>query len=135
MGWDVSKAINALHDNAETQSTGYCARYTADAIEAGGLNLVRPVSAKDFGAALKAVGFVELPVTEYRLGFRAGDVAIIQPYSDGHPDGHMAMFDGKDWYSDFKQRSISCPADPYPGPGYRRAAPPFKVYRRGGTAG
>jgi hypothetical protein len=35
-----------------------------------------------------------------------GDVAIIQPYKGGNGIGHMTMFEGKTWYSDFKQRDM-----------------------------
>jgi hypothetical protein len=128
MGWNITKAVQALRDNAEDSSTGHCAKYTADAIEAGGATLIRTVSAKDFGPALKAAAFLEVPVSP--LGFKPGDVAVIQPYAGGSPHGHMAMFDGTAWYSDFKQNSMMCPPDPYPGLGYRKASPPYTVYRR-----
>jgi len=54
---------------------------------------------------------------------RAGDVGIVQPIK-GHPHGHMAMFDGKHWISDFVQLHGL-----YPGPGYRTAKPPYAIYR------
>ena len=74
-------------------------------------------------ASLLAVGFVALPAAE---GFYAGaDVAVIQPIT-GHPHGHMAMFNGTFWLSDFKQLHGL-----YPGPGYRCQKPPFTVYRHG----
>jgi hypothetical protein len=43
----ASKAIKAVHDKAETASTGKGAHYTADAIEAGGAKLVRALPARD----------------------------------------------------------------------------------------
>ena len=33
-----------------------------------------------------------------------GDVVVIDP-NDKHPYGHIAMFDGLNWYSDYKQRT------------------------------
>lgn len=44
-----------------------------------------------------------------------GDVVVIQPCDDGNPAGHMAIYDGTTWYSDFRQR------DMWGGPGYRSA--------------
>jgi len=44
----------------------------------------------------------------------------------GHPSGHMAMFDGDLWVSDFEQLHGL-----YPGPGYRKIKPHFKIYRYG----
>ena len=129
MGWDAAAAVDALRKNAQPHSTGRCAHYTVDAIEAGGLKVLRTPSAKDLGQSLIAAGFSEVPASQYGFGFCSGDVAIVQPIA-GHPHGHAAMFDGGHWYSDFKQNSFSCPPDPYPGPSYRAASPTYKVYRR-----
>lgn len=92
MGWNATNAVIALRANAKPGSTGKCAHYTANAIEAGGVTLgPRPVSAKNFGPILCMAGFNELlPGPQL---YKAGDVAVVQP-CDGHPHGHMAMFDG-----------------------------------------
>ena len=39
------------------------------------------------------------------------------------PAGHMQMFDGSVWISDFKQNGF------WAGPGYRTHKPAFKIYR------
>ncbi len=49
-------------------------------------------------AGFTAIGTYEMP--------REGDVIIIQPYAGGNPSGHMAIYDGAEWYSDFKQRDM-----------------------------
>lgn len=49
---------------------------------------------------------------------------IIQPIP-GHPHGHMAMYDGAYWISDFVQYYGF-----YPGNAYRTAKPPYQIYRR-----
>ena len=51
-----------------------------------------------------------------------GDVVVIQSIP-GHPHGHMAMYDGEHWVSDFKQRTL------YPGDSYRAYKPSYVVYR------
>lgn len=76
--------------------------------------------AKDYGISLERAGFSEVLQGST---IQAGDVAVIQPYPGGNPSGHMAMYDGIIWISDFRQRSM------YPGPGYRRTQPSFKIYR------
>jgi type VI secretion system secreted protein VgrG len=48
-----------------------------------------------------------------------GDVAVFAG-SDAHPHGHITIFDGKQWVSDFKQKNMSP---------YRTAAPPVTIYR------
>lgn len=74
--------------------------------------------------SISASGF-QFPV---RLLFGFADespsaIAVINPFS-GSMYGHACIYDGQGtWYSDFTQRSM------YPGPGYRKAAPAFKIYR------
>jgi streptogramin lyase len=61
--------------------------------------------------------------------YRSGDVVVIQGWQspqDSNPSGHMAMFDGMQWISDFYQGYKS---DPYPGLLYRRHRPSFRIYR------
>ena len=55
--------------------------------------------------------------------YEAGDVVVIQP-AMGHLHGHMAMYNGKIWISDFKQQNGL-----YPGEAYRKEKPVFKIYR------
>ena len=54
--------------------------------------------------------------------FEKGDVVVIQGIP-GHPHGHMAMYDGSIWISDFRQPDL------YPGTAYRVARPSYKIYR------
>lgn len=116
---DVAKSVAYLDAHAQKNSLGRCAEYVRKAVEAGGVHLVRHTSAKDYGSSLEAVGFEAVDGTSYQ----AGDVAIIQPIP-GHPHGHMTMYDGKLWISDFKQLHGL-----YPGASYRTQKPAFKVYR------
>ena len=120
VGWNLEAAVRHLQNNAQPRSVGQCARYTRQAIEAGGVRLTRQNSAKDYGPSLEAVGFVKLasPPTEYLKG----DVVIMQSFT-GHPHGHMQMYDGTQWISDFKQRDF------WPGQSYRTHKPSYAVYR------
>lgn len=117
--WDTKAAIEHLNSRSNVHSLGRCAEYVRKAVEAGGLTLARRPSAKDYGASLLRVGFLittAMPV-------RAGDIAIIQPIS-GHPHGHIAMFNGSIWVSDFRQHHGH-----YPGPTYRKFKPSYTRYR------
>ncbi len=118
MSFDVQNAVQYLDHHAGTHSQGRCAEYTRMAVEHGGLILERHTSAKDYGTSLLRDGFVEVQGHDYK----AGDVVVIQPIP-GHPHGHMAMFDGVHWVSDFHQRTL------YPGESYRAYAPRYTVYR------
>jgi len=122
--FDVDKAVQYLNSHAEPESTSNCAKYVRIAISnkaGGGQPVGNTKSAKDYGPQLEAAGFRQ--VTDGTL--QKGDVAVIQPYAGGNPNGHMAMYNGSGWVSDFKQNGST----PYPGPGYRAAKPPYKIYR------
>lgn len=56
--WNRDAAVAYLNADAMNKSHGWCAEYTRNAIEAGGVKLVRHTSAKDYGTSLRAVGFV-----------------------------------------------------------------------------
>ncbi|UQA60490.1 hypothetical protein E8A73_008470 [Polyangium aurulentum] len=120
--FDVNKSVQYLNSHAQPKSTSNCARYVRTAISSpagGGQPMGRTLSAKNYGPQLEAAGFRQ--VTDGTL--QKGDVAVIQPYPGGNQHGHMAMYNGQSWVSDFKQR------DMYPGPGYRAARPSYKIYR------
>ncbi|WP_431765460.1 CHAP domain-containing protein [Paraburkholderia sp.] len=118
--WNIYAAVAHLRDNAEAGSTANCAKYVRRAIEAGGITLTHTASARNYGGPLTAAGFHEvLSGAPWK-----GDVVVIQPIT-GHPDGHMAMYDGQIWISDFKQYHGF-----YPSQAYRNIHPPYKIYRR-----
>src|SRR5436190_609959 len=119
--WNRERAIDHLDAYSAGASLGKCASYTRTAIEAGGLILSRHNSAKDYGASLEEAGFVAMG--EMAGGFETGDVVVIEGI-EGHRHGHMAMFDGAYWVSDFTQQNGL-----YPGPAYRQAKPPYVIYR------
>ncbi|MCY2968357.1 MAG: CHAP domain-containing protein [Planctomycetota bacterium] len=132
--YDVDAAVRRLIAHAQPKSTGRCAEFVRRAIEAGGIILHRTGSAKDYGPSLRAAGFE--PVASYGP-FLKGDVVIIdgffrQSTAHGqvlhdHKHGHMAMYDGWRWISDFAQRNHTAPG--YPGNEYDLARPHFTVYR------
>jgi len=124
--FDIERAVEHLDKAAHAASQGKCARYVREALAAGGLvvPLPRPVYAKDYAPSLEAMGFKEVAAD----GFTAtkGDVAVIQPTS-GRTEGHIQMFNGSIWVSDFRQR-----ADIYPGPAYRKEQVAYRLFRFAG---
>lgn len=121
MSWNRDTAVSHIRTHASGGSQGFCAQYTREAIQAGGVEIKHTRSAKDYGGPLEQAGFREVPPGSTLI---QGDVAVIQPYSGGNPNGHMAMYDGTTWYSDFRQHTM------YPGSGYRAAHPAYKIYRK-----
>jgi hypothetical protein len=123
--WDVDKAIKHLHDHAKDKSQSACARFTRLAVNAGGGGVdvpglgVERGKAKNYGQPLIKNGFKEYPQNDIKE-FKKGDVVIFDAQGK-HTDGHMAMFDGKKWVSDFKQENFNVWDDV--------KNPTYKIYR------
>lgn len=136
--WNNIASVSYINSHVEPRSLGKCAAYVRRAVEAGGVKIKIPpprignsASACDYGPSFEAVGFK--PVYSYTgsgttdtaiiPGQKAGDVVVIQPI-DGHPHGHIALFNGTNWVSDFIQlRGF------YPGQQYRNIKPAYILYR------
>ncbi len=122
--WDREASLKHLRRHALLKSAAKCATFIRQALNAGGFpNKHKPKDAKDYRAYLTLYGFAEMSVsiTEYRP--EVGDITVIQSYPGGNSSGHIAMFDGQEWISDFRQR------DMWSGSGYRSHQPAFRIYR------
>lgn len=132
--YSIDNAVNWLDDNAHSSwkdAKGKCANYIRWSLEAGfGLKKdiflgKTPVSARSYGPFLESKGFQSVNTT----GYLKGDIAVIQGYSGGTSDangipyGHIQMYNGSIWISDFKQRDF------WPGGGYRTNQPSSVIYR------
>jgi hypothetical protein len=122
--FDVREATVYLRRHAKRRPSPpwECAKYTREAIAAGGVFLEPEKDAKDYGTSLERAGFRPLRAWERP---RAGDVVVFGA-TGNHRDGHMAMFDGRRWISDFRQPNFL--------PGRDYAGARFTIYRyRGRT--
>ncbi len=124
--YNIDKAVNALDNNALSSSSGYCAKYVRIAMEAGGLNTTgRPGSAKDYNNSfLDNLGFSKVSNDNYTP--QKGDVVVMESFQGAkknHPHGHIEMYDGKQWVSDFKQKDF------WPGSDYRNKKPDYTIHR------
>ena len=100
---NVRQATTKLDSIAEKQPRGLCALYVLRALKAGGISVEgHPVNAAKYGGFLLAKGFVAIGDPEnYRP--RKGDVVVIQPRPGTSGPGHIAMFTGEQWVSDYRQ--------------------------------
>jgi len=126
--FSLNKSVDYLTRNAYPQynkaTCGNCAKAVRESIEIGGINTdKRPVSAsaKDYGPYLKEWGFNEISLQDYEPV--KGDVRVIQSYKGGSKHGHLDMFNGEEWVSDFKQNGF------WPGSGYRKYKPSYSIFR------
>lgn len=107
MTFDPNKAADWLRTHASSRSQHLCAKYVRSAIGMGldgDVDLKgRPTRAKDYRQYLPTIGFSEINAGNYTP--QTGDIIVYE--KPGHPDaaGHIAMYAGDGWYSDFRQKS------------------------------
>jgi hypothetical protein len=111
---DLKSAADFARNHAPG-SKGRCARFVANALESIGLNFQRQSSAYMYhtNGVLKDMGFGV--VSQGQSGYTAqkGDVCVINKFGS-HKHGHICIFDGQNWVSDFVQKNAS-PYKDYPG--------------------
>ena len=116
---------------SELKSTGKCAKYISNALDSGGIKIARKESAYQHGEPLKDSGFKSIKNYEHKDGDtyemperyvpKKGDVSVLDK-TEKHRDGHMAMYNGEQWKSDFKQKDMW-------GGSIRDENPSYTIYR------
>lgn len=102
--YDISKANNYVTKNAHLRSQGLCAQYVRKALEVGGCcTWGHPLSAKGYNEFLTALDFSKIPQNGYQP--KEGDIVVFDAVK-GHPYGHIAIWNGKQWVSDFLQKNF-----------------------------
>jgi hypothetical protein len=126
---NIENAIAKLNAGALPDPGGKCAYYVRLAFEAGKIDTkIHPALAKDYGPFLLKNGFLKL-TTNFKDGTyiqKPGDVAVFEGFIGRlrkHKSGHIQMFNGSKWVSDWIQ------PDFIPGPDYRSLPDPYVIYR------
>lgn len=115
--FDKDSAVKHLDSHALSKSHCCCAWYVMRAIQAGGIPIgILPAWGYEY--ALPFYGFAN--VTENYDGPKKGDIVVF-PATKGHIYGHIAMYNGNQWVSDFKQKNMIC------SPAYKNTK--YKFYR------
>ena len=101
----AARAARAAH----ARSTGYCARYVRKALQSAGYEFTPNPSAYQYATrgTLAKAGFTKI---SNDMQPQVGDVVVFDRTSR-RPHGHIQIFDGNGWVSDFRQKGIS----PYSG--------------------
>lgn len=123
--WKTSdNAADVLTKKVGTRkASGDCAMYVQRALTEAGVKIGRG-NAEAWGGEnglLHQAGFREITGS-----YRKGDVVVVDPIP-GHPHGHVAIYNGTRWVSDFAQNSIN-PYNPTV-PGGARPEITYKIYR------
>lgn len=118
--WNPRRAANYATNNAESKSVGLCGLYVRKAIIAGGIPLYLGGDAWSYKYLLPIIGFKRIDKNEK---LTIGDIVVFQPIG-GRKFGHIAIWNGEQWISDFKQRSIIVHKD------YTKEQCEFVIFRR-----
>ncbi|MBR2237543.1 MAG: CHAP domain-containing protein [Prevotella sp.] len=98
------RTVDYITNHAEEHSRRMCAGYVVMAMWHGRCPIgpvVLPAYA--YSKILPQIGFEEVPAEGYNP--RKGDISVL-PQNSRHVFGHIAVYDGKQWVSDFKQKSL-----------------------------
>lgn len=102
--YNAEKAGSYVTEHAARRSKGLCAQYVRLALEAGGCNTWgHPFTADGYNEFLKSLDFSVVDKNNYRP--QTGDVVVFSSVK-GHPYGHIAMWNGRQWVSDFRQKGL-----------------------------
>ncbi|WP_296403969.1 CHAP domain-containing protein [Psychrobacter sp.] len=98
----ASRAARAASSN----SMGLCAKYVRIALQAAGYSFTPNESAYQYATrgTLAEAGFIKLNNDSYQP--QVGDVAVFNR-SSKNPHGHIQIYDGSQWVSDFRQSKFS----------------------------
>ena len=118
--WSPEEAARYATEHAEKKSVGMCALYVRNAIIAGGIPLYVGGDTWSYKYMLPILNF-------HQVGKKSepeiGDIVVFQPIG-GRKYGHITIWNGKQWVSDFKQRNLIVHSD------YLNEDCEFAIYRR-----
>ena len=99
---DISAAADYARSKANSKSVGLCAKYVANALEHVGFKFNRQPSAYMYhtNGILSNLGFNSIAGGSPKKG----DI-YVEDKTQTHQDGHIAIYDGSNWVSDFVQKS------------------------------
>lgn len=101
-----SIAARAASRAAHRKSVGRCALYVRRALQSAGYEFTPQASAYMYATngTLAGAGFVKLDNNSYTP--QVGDIAVFNR-SSKNPHGHIQIYDGSQWVSDFRQPKFS----------------------------
>lgn len=122
MAFNIQGAVQALNARSSSKSKHMCAMYVRMAMESGGLSTAtRPNWAWKYISWLPSQGWSHIGTVNTneaqaeftRSQARPGDVAVYQkPGVGGSQPGHICMYSGSQWISDFRQNRMGVYSSP-----------------------
>ena len=98
------KAAAYVKSHSAPKSRSMCAWYVIKSMWHGGCP-IGLVPAYAYARTLPQMGFKEIPSKGNKYKPMKGDISVL-PQNEESSFGHIAIYDGKQWVSDFKQKSL-----------------------------
>lgn len=118
--WSPEVAAQYATQHAENKSVGLCAKYVRKAMIAGGIPLFMGGNAWQYKSMLPLLKFAKVDSGDKP---KVGDIVVFQPIGS-RKYGHVAIWNGRQWVSDFKQRSMFVHSD------YKRDDCEYAIFRK-----
>ena len=112
------KAVDYISNHAGVKSKCSCAGYVMLGLWHGGCP-AGLVPAYAYEKTLPQMGFQEVPTEGYQP--QKGDISVLPPAGNS-PFGHIAVYNGRQWVSDFSQKSL------FPSSAYRMNGS-YRIFR------
>lgn len=107
--YENTKVVDYAINNAESHSRCMCAWYVMRAVQHGGCFTCGIYPAYAYKDILPKLGYKEIQDEP----IQKGDICVLSQNSKSD-FGHIAIYDGQQWVSDYRQNSI------YPGTAYQK---------------
>ncbi len=102
--YDIEKAVEHLNKQAKNKSEGNCALFVRQAINAGGIFGLGGHAMTYYNEKkLEIAGFTKIGDDINSIELKKGDIVAFAAVK-GHKYGHIAMWNGEQWVSDFNQK-------------------------------
>lgn len=119
--YDNDKTVEYVKAHKENKSRCQCAWYCMKAIRKGGCYNCYIYPAYAYNKILPQLGFTEISTVNYVP--KRGDVSVL-PRNRSSSFGHIAIYDGNKWISDYEQNNGI-----FPGRAYRENGK-FQIFRQ-----
>lgn len=117
--YDNSKTVAYITKHKSLKSRSMCAWYSMKAIRNGGCYYCYIYPGYAYNKILPKLGFEEISTENYIP--KAGDISVL-PKNSNSCFGHIAIYNGSNWISDFKQDDI------FPGKSYKISGK-YQIFR------
>lgn len=117
--YNNEKVITYIKNHKSEKSKCMCAWYSMKAIRNGGCHYCYIYPGYAYNKVLPQLGFTEVSLENYIP--QKGDISVL-PRNSQSCFGHIAIYDGSHWISDFEQKSI------FPGKEYKKLGT-YQIFR------